>query len=340
MALQGGSASLLQGGTGISLQGSNTNPQKTIPVTKLQPAITAQQLNVVKPSNLGYAGGGGADTAQTPVYTDPYAAWGGTSAYNRLVSGYDTQKQGILDSSNEAATSSGLGLQSSILDFIDSLKSGQMGIDNRNISNELAKQRGVSDVNNMVSTGVRSGGVKLANMNASDSSGAEGIARAYGQLGQRQLSDVGNQYETQRTEIGLSQDDLNRQRASGLRRFDTAEEAAVNSILADSTDKLTALDAAMANASLPERIAIDSEKQKIRGNVQRILAGYTKGLSGANNIRSMDQNAQVAEATRRYSMGQAPQAQFDYSADMPLGISDTGPVASELPIFTYRNRDQ
>lgn len=278
--------------------------------------------------------------ASSAPAVDPYSQWGGASNYNRLVSGFDTQKSGIHSSAVDAAKTSGLGLKNSILDFIDSLKTGQSQIDNRGINNELARQRGVADVYNAMNQGIRSGGVTLANRNASDSSAAEAIARAYGDIGRRQMSDIGNQYEMENVEIGLAQDDLLRQRAAGLRRFQSAEEQAITSILADATDKLSALDAAMANASLPERIALNTEKNKIRSQVEKILAPYTSSLSQANNVKAMGANDRIAEATRRRSLGMAPSKQFDYSTDIPVGLEGSGPVSSELPIFTYRNNEE
>ena len=338
--------------SGAMLQGSTYNPQKTAPSP--QKTVTAQQLQPTWNPQQTYTqanvpgaqsnsprtvGNVVSNPAPAPA-PDPYARWGGQSQYNRLVSGFDTQKSGIFDSASAAAKTSGLGLRNSILDFIDSLRTGQSQIDNRGINNELARQRGAADVYNSMNQGIRSGGVTLANRNASDSSAAEAIARAYGDIGRRQMSDIGNQYEMENVEIGLAQDDLLRQRAAGLRRFESAEEQAVTSIIADATDKLSALDTAMANASLPERIALNTEKNKIRSQVEKVLAPYMSGLSQANSVRAMGGDARIAEATRRRSLGMAPSRQFDFSTDTPVGLEGSGPVSSELPIFTYRNDNE
>lgn len=323
--------------SGISLQGgSATTVQNTIPVTTLQP--TANPMTATWPSapekQQGFV-----ESANTVA--DPYSLWGGRAGYDRLVSGFNTQKAGIGESANEAATASGIGLKNSILDFIDSLRSGQTTIDNRNINNEVAKQRGVAEINRSVGTGIRSGGVKLSNMNSVDSSASDAIARAYGEIGRRQMSDVGNQYEAERGNIGVAQTDLETQRAAGLRRFSSAEEAAINSIISDATDKLTALDTAMANASLPERIVLDREKQNIRASVTSILSAYTGDKGTANTINPMAEGDRMTEATKRFNAGQVPATQFNYTTDTPTSFMGSGPYASELPIFTYRsNKDR
>lgn len=337
--------------SGASMIGPSTNGASMLgPSTKS--GIKIQPAGGI-PSGGGGGGGGGTNVlgnyTQQPQpqpqprpqpAPDPYAKWGGQAQYNRLVSGFDTQKSGINSSARAAAKTSGLGLRNSILDFIDTLRTGQQQIDNRGINNELARQRGTADVYQSMNQGIRSGGVTLANRNASDSSAAEAIARAYGDIGRRQMSDIGNQYEMENVEIGMSQEDLARQRASGLRRFESAEEQAVTSIVADATDKLSALDAAMANASLPERIALNSEKNAIRNQVESVLEPYMSKLSQANKVKAMGGNARIAEATRRRSLGMAPSKQFDFSTDTPVGLEDSGPVSSELPIFTYRNNNE
>lgn len=336
MALKVGQSINLKGG----LQGSSTNLQGSAPKLQgsspnLQP--TVNPMNVPAQSQQAALG---ATSVAAPA-ADPYAAYGGTTAYNNLRSGFNNQKGAIYSSANDAASATGLGLGNSILDLVDSLRTAQTSIDNRGINNELARQRGVSDVNASIGRGIRSGGVTLANKNASDSSAAGAIARAYGDIGQRQLSDIGNQYELENQDIALAQEDLGRQAAAGQRRIQTSKEQAVNSIVSDANNQLAALDAAMANASLPDRIQIDAEKNAIRQSVLQTLAQYDSQLSrGVQGIRALDTNARMAEATRRGQLGQAPEAQFNFTTDTPTGLQGTGPVASELPIFTYRNREE
>lgn len=305
------------------------------------------QYSIQQPNNPYFqggtstSGGGGEVLGTQQTYVDPYAAWGGTAAYNALRSGFDAQKSNIYSSSTDAANNAGIGLRGSILDLVDSLRMGQTAVDNRGVNNELARQRGTADVYGAVNRGIRSGGVTLANKNASDSSAAGAIARAYGSIGQRQLSDIGNQYELENQDIGLAQQDLEMQRNSGVRKIQGSKEQAVNSIVADAQNALAALDAAMASASLPDRIAIDAEKNAIRNQVLQQLAQYDTQLNeGVGGVRGMDQNARISEATRRAQLGQAPASAFQYDTETPVEFQGTGPFASELPIFTYRNRKQ
>lgn len=288
---------------------------------------TGDPMNFISSPVLG-------ETATAP--SDPYAQYGGRSAYDNLVSGFNTQKQNIFGSSIDAAKNAGIGLKSSILDFVDSLRQGQRNVDNSAVNNELAKQRGTQDVFGSVSRGIQSGGVMLSNKNASDSSAAGALARAYGDVGRRGLSQVGNQYEMGNREIGLQQQTLDEQRVAGTRKLGESKQQVVGNIVAQARNSLAALDAAMLNASLPDRIAIEQEKENIRQKVLDELSQYDQLLtSETESVTPTSQEARVGEATRLASAGRAPTTAFDFQTAPAAEFQNTGPFASQLPIFTF-----
>lgn len=327
-------------GTNTGMQGGSTPQSTTSPQMSVSPQSTWNPQQTVNPNNV-YQGGGGTSYGYTApavaAPADPYARWGGQGAYTNMVNSFNSQKDNVFSSAREAAANSGIGLRGSILDLIDSVRTGQQAVDNRGINADMAKQRGTQDIYGMINRGVQSGGVTLANRNASDSSAAGAIAQAYGQLGQRQLSDVNNQYELENQDISLAQQNLDMQRASGLRKIEDSKEQVINSIVSDANNQLAAIDTAMANASLPDRIALDAEKNRIRSEVMGTLSQYDANKGDVNNVRAMDRNARISEATRRASLGQANPLQFKYQTEAPMQYQGSGPFASTLPIFTYRN---
>lgn len=328
--------SLLQGSSARQVQSTAPSPQQTV-----TPAINQQPVSSVVDMVNSNTAPTDTNNTQTQSYVDPYAQFGGADNYNRLVSGFDTQKSAIFDTANDATATSAGRLRNTILDLVDAMRAGQTVLDNRGINNELSLMRGANDVNGMVSNGIRSGGVMLANNNAADSSAAEGIARAYGEIGRRQMSDIGNQYQLEKTDIGLAQEDLDRQMTAGIRSIETDQDEAMMNIVSDAQNKLAALDAAMANASLPERIAVDAEKNKIRQQVLAKMSQLDKLLtSRMSEINPMSRDQRMTEATTRNTLGAAPEAQFDYSTEVPTQFQNTGPFASELPIFTYNKSKQ
>lgn len=296
------------------------------------------------PSSINYGSQPGYATSITPAGSstpygqspvpDPYAAWGGKGAYDSLVSGFGTQKSNITSTSNEAAQNAAKGLHGSILDFLDSLRSGQGRIDESGVQNELAKKQGYNGVLDMVSHGLQSGGVLLSNKNASSSSAVDALARAYGDIGRRENNNVNNQYELQNHNIGLQQEDLNLQRSQGIRHLNEGQEQSVNGIVLDARNRLAALDASIASANLPQRIDIENEKRAIHDQVAGILGQYNSELnSGAAAINPSSTDARRATAAGLSTAGVSATSPFDFTSATPAQFQGSAPT-SDLPLYT------
>lgn len=289
----------------------------------------------------GMTNGGGTGTGTgTPTPTvDPFAKWGGQAEYNKLVSGFTDQKNNIFSSASDAIKTAGRNIRGGVLDFIDSYRTGQQGIDERYVQNELGKQVGRQGVLDMVGRGVRSGGVMLANNNSGTSSAGDAIARAYGDIGRRDLSKVGNAYEGENRSIGIAEQGLQREVANFDRDYEDEKLNVVDSVVSKAQDSLSALDVAMQNASLPERIAIEQEKQRIRNEAMAELAQYDKLLAEQRaTVKPMSAEQRRAEATNLRVAGTVPANDFNFTSEVPAQFQGTGPFSSELPIFTYRGR--
>lgn len=330
--------------------GSVSNPKSGKSQRQGFGGFTSTPLYV--PSSGG-GGGGGQPTKNEPFSpqvegastgggVDPYAKYGGKGRFNALMSGFDTQKSNIFGTSKEAAENAAIGRQSSILDFIESLRTGQRGIDERGIQNELAKRQGTASILDMVGRGVRQGGTMLAGKNAMDSSAAEGIARAYGDIGQRELSTIGNQYELENRNIGIEQEDFNTGRATGLRKFDEGKTQTVNNIVAEARNSLAALDAAMVEADVPTRVQIEQEKNRIKQEALTILSQYDQQLAqGAQGVQATGVDERRRTAADLANRGVASANPFEFNTQAPAAFAGTGPFASELPLFMLpRSREE
>ena len=110
----------------------------------------------------------------------------------------------------------------------------------------------------------------------------------------------------------------------------------INNIVNAAGDKFAQLDAAMANASLPDRLALDQEKANIRAQVLAQLQGYDQELQqGVGGIHAAGETQNIAAAHAQQQAGLAPENSFNYSTEAPGQFQNTGPFASSLPIFTY-----
>ncbi len=309
-------------------------------------ALQTKTLNDVIKSvspgeNIGFgltADGAPQDGTSQP---DPYAAWGGTAKYNSLINGYDTQKSNITNSAHDAAANSAQGLHGSILDFLDSLTQGQRKVDNQAVQNELSRNQGIHGILGMVGRGIRSGGVVLANKNASDSSAAQALANAYGQLGRQQMSNVGNQYALGQNAVDQSQQDLELQRAQGMRHINDSKVSTINNIVTDARQKLADLDAQIAGANLPNRIAIQQEQDRIRQDALGQLQQYDQELAnGSAGIQGSSQDARRLQAAQLADAGTAPDSAFNFQTQAPAQFQGTGPFASDIPLFSTLNKNK
>ena len=332
--LQGGGGGL-QGSGGGGIQVAGSSPQQAVGVSSYQPAANIYGVEAA-PEQQSISVGGGSGGYSAPV--DPYAGspFGSTQNYQNTLNERNLQKGNIFSSALDAAGSAGLGIKNSILDYVDSLRSGQNKINEAGIQNEMAKKQGTAGVLDMVGRGIKSGGVMLANKNAGDSSAAGALANAYGEMGRKQLSNVGNQYELQNRNIGLQQTDLDTQRAAGARKIGDSKTQVINNIVLDARNQLAALDTAGLNASLPERIQIEQEKQNIKDQVSGQLQQYDQMLAEQSaGVKSTSTEQRRGEAARLAALGQAPTGSFQYTSEAPAQWAGTGPFASELPIYTY-----
>lgn len=331
----------LQGGAGLYTQGNTLNTQPTgnpAPIT-INPAPAT--VNPQDGGNYTF-GGGQVKDANIKAPVDPWAGtpWGSQAAYNTALSDYNSAKNNAYGSITDLTNDTGAKYNSGILDFLDTLKSGQRNIDKGAVQNELARDQGRAGVLDMVGTGIRSGGVVLNNAGGANSSAGEALGRAYGDLGRRELTTVGNQYELGNENIKGQQDDLNAGTATFRRHTEESKVSAVNSIVQTASDQLAKLNAAAQSASLPDRIAIEQEKARIRNDAMAKLTSYdatlNAGISGTAP-RSVEGNR--VEAQRLLTAGTAPENSFDFTSSVPTQFQNTGPFASNLPIFTGKRRD-
>lgn len=332
----------LQGGS-LALQVANS-PQSTAPTLAVQHSPgTGNLTTTVNPQDGGsysFANSGGSGGSGGATYSyDPYAQWGGKANYDSMLSGFNSQKNNIITTADEAVNNQGLTLKNNILDFVGGLRTGQRAIENKSINNELAKKQGTASIIDMVGRGIRSGGVTLANRNSGDSSAVKAIADAYGNLGRRNLSSVNNQYEMGNRNIEQDQLALNEQRDAGVRKIGDSKVQVINSIVSEARNQLAALDAAIANASLPQRINIEQEKESIRQRALGALAQYDQLLANETaSIKAGTLDARRAEATRLAGLGQASETAFNFTDQAPLELQNGVPV-SGLPIFAVpRNK--
>jgi len=278
--------------------------------------------------------GSSGNPSPTPTY-DPYAA-----QQSAARQGIMDEKSGYLNSVNDQVGMYGTRYGNSITDYVDQMRSGQSNIDTAAAKNELAKMQGVSGIQGMVGRGIKSTGVMLGNKNAGDSSAAGALSDAYGELGQRQMASVGNQYEMGNMDINNQQTAFDVQKNKGKRDIELGKQEFVTNLVNEAQSTLANLNAKLADASLPDRIAIEQEKQAIRDRANAALQQFDQSLAsgyGSVQASSQDQRRTMANQLRTAGTDLGAGA-FNFTQEAPMQFQGNGPSGGNLPLFTLPRR--
>lgn len=277
---------------------------------------------------------GSGNRVSAPV--DPYAQWGGQAAYDSQVNEINTGKSNALNSATASQDASLRGGRSNILDFIGGAQSKQQGIDQSRANAQFSLQEGKGDIMDMVGRGVRSGGVMLANKNAGSSGAAGQIARAYGELGNREARDVGNQFALENQGIDLQQNELNTGFDTQKRKIDEFKVGQAEEIAGTARNALAALEATRMGASLPQLFAIDQEVQAIKDATMAKLGELDSLLqTERGKINPAGQQQTMAKANEMRTAGTGGPQMFNFNTNAAQ-MQNAGPsvAGAELPIYS------
>lgn len=265
---------------------------------------------------------------------DPYAAFGGRAGLNQA-------KQSIFDNFNVGADKTAADYGRGVRDLVQGYQTGQQSLDKAGAQNDLSKIQGTQNVMGMVNRGIASGRSLLANKNASDSSAAGAIANAYGKIGQGELSKVGNQYALTGEDIAQKQQLFNQDMTNKFADTAKSKELEVNRLVMAAKDQISTLNAQMAGASIPDRIALEQESARLKNELLGRLQQFDSQLASAkNDTKAMTPEARRAEALRMSQAGVAATNPFQFNQEAPLQ-AQPGPDVGNLPIYTYnRNKQQ
>lgn len=279
----------------------------------------------------------------TPVQTGPtaaeiQAAKEASIARNQVAIGMGNVNSTASNTAGNWLT----GFNNDVTNFLENAKTGQTNLDNKRVDAKLNYNRGYNDILDMVGRGIQSGGVQLASRNASDSSAAGAIARAYGQIGQRNQNNLQGQYDSQNRGFDNEQNLLNTQIGQGLRGFRTERDQTINSIISQAESDLNALNEIYAGAGLADRIAIEKEKQRIKASVTQQLASVESQLGKTSSVKPMDSTGIARQANEWAQQGRATENPFNYDTTAPMYsnsvTSADGAPISLLPIYSNRRR--
>lgn len=253
------------------------------------------------------------------------------------INNFQTQAGNVRTSAGEQIGSS-LGQQrGSILDYFTGAGRTLQGLNQRRTNAEMSRNAGMRDIMGMVGRGVKSGGVMLANKNAASSSAAGQMARAYGEMGNRENQKVQNQYGLEQQDINTQQTQFNEDvNTYSGRKLDEWKQTQAQSIADTVRNALADLDLAARNADLGTLFEIEKERQSIKdqamqrfGELDNLVAQERSKLS------PLDTAGARSQAVANEQLGQSTPQMFNFNAQAPVAQQQFGGANGNIPLYSF-----
>ena len=301
-------------------------------------------------ANYVGTGGGGSTPTSTPTSTG-----GGTSATTIAAqqeaarvaaakrAGYSVSANNQTGAARQSLTDVGNTYNDKTNAFINDITGGQDAINQGLASNELNLRRSMQNIVRGIQAGIRSGGVALAGVNASDSGAADALARAYARSGNQQSGEARGQAAEQFEELQRQQgalDTKKRQGEESLRTYADTETGRVRGDFGGKIDALIAQSEADGLGGVVERSIVDQVLGEALSRLSQIDQRRGAEMGG---VRQWSPDEIMKEAIRRDELGQAgtifqttgPEVSYGGNNGMPIN----GAVMGEMPIYT-KGKDQ
>ena len=307
-------------GSGAGTLGTNTyNPQGG--------SYDFQQAggNVLGANTYGTGGGGGYTAPVDPYNTSQHAF------LNSLGSALGNVTQGGADAFNGAANN----LQGSANNILSGFRNNQQNIDQNRQTNELSRMNATQDLLGYIRSGLKQGGSQLANMNATDSSATDALARAYSQEGAQKQRGINNQAAVAEHGLDVQQGQLNQGLQDQLQQFHLTRDNLVNQVGSDVRNKLAYLQQQAIGLSLPDQVNVEQQKQAIIDAGMGQLQNIDNWLQGqVQTIQPQDATQVIQGAHQLQQAGNTIANSFNPSAIQQQLVQ--GPQVDQLPLFSAR----
>lgn len=227
--------------------------------------------------------------------------------------------------------------------FVNDVTTGQDTVNRGLAGNELNLRRSMQNIIRSIQSGIRSGGVALAGMNASDSGAADAMARAYAKSGNEQSGEARGQAGTAFEDLQRQQGALDLKRNQGEADLGTWQNTETNRVRGDFGGKIDALAAdAEANGmgGVIEKSVVDQVLNEALSRLSQIDQSRQQKLGG---VKQWTPDEIMAEAIRQDQLGAAgnaftttgPEVSYGGNTGMPIN----GAVMGEMPIYV-KGKDQ
>ena len=339
LTVQPAGGSNLQGSS-PNLQGSSYNPQQTAPSTVLQ--NTANPMDYLSPPSGGGGQVTGAVTEQSNyVAPDPYARWGGRANYDALLNSFGVTQGGYQSGAETTLGDIRNEYDTRTRNFLNSIEDTQGEIDRGGAFNQLNLRRSMQNIIRGLQTGLRSGGVALAGMNASNSGAADAMARAYARVGNQQAGEAQGEFNIEAEDLQRQQGQLNRSKTEGISDLDLWQDTETGRVRSDFGNKLQVLKTQADAQGLGGEVNVGLVDQVLNDALAKLAVIDSQRQQRLAGIKPMTPQEVMAEAIRLDELGVAGNTFQVAGPNVNYGgQSIAGAPLPDLPIYVNRGREE
>lgn len=328
--------------SGGSFQGSSYNPNQTVDSSVFQ----------------GSTGGGvmlGASTINAPgAYTGPSAAAiAETNRVNNVRDAAGIRRGGLETGAQTSLTDNQNTYGNDSTGFVGGIRQGQGTINTGRANNALNLRRSMAAIASGVRTGLRSGSVDLANMNALDSGAADAMARAWARQGNLQSGSANNEAQLKGNELASQQTNLDLQETQGLGKLQQWRSTETNRVSNKLYNDLQVLEADSVAQGAGGVVDMGVRDRLISAASAELDALDRATNAALGEINAWNEGQVNAEAMRMESLGQGVANPFAVESigsgksggvpGAPIGQYDTRPRFRDeeaAPTFNPFSRDE
>jgi len=325
--LSGGDADWIPG---VSVAGGDRNPTSGW----IGPTAVPQSTSNPKPNPTP------PPTGETPQQkAQRIAAQQEAQRKAKLASQYGITAGGYKTAAQTSLRDLGNTYEDSINQLVNDYTSGQTDINSKSAQNELNLRQSMANIIKGIQTGVRSGNVSLAGMNASDSGAAEALTRAYARVGNNQSAEANTQAATVSDQLATSQRDLNRKKEEGISTLDRNRATELDRVRNDFGTKIDQLlaDASSNGVSgVADRGIVDQVLNEALGRLTGLTQQRDQRLS---SVQAFTPQQIAEEAARLQALGQTGNAFQVADPTVQMGGANSPVSNGGLPIYVKGRED-
>lgn len=320
---------------GVSVAGGDRNPTSGW----IGPTAIAQRTTNKPQPHTGPTGETTQQQAAARIAAQQAAAQQEAQRKNQLRGQYTSAFNNERDAKAQALREYGDQYSDANNAVVNKFRTGVEGINKQAAQNELNLRQSMANIIKNIQTGVRSGNVLLAGMNASDSGAVDALARAYARVGNNQSAEANSQAATVSDQLATSQRDLNKKRDEGIATLDRNRATEVDRVRNDFGTKIDQLivDASSNGISgIADRSMVDAVLNEALGRLTGLTQSRDSRLAG---VRAWGQPQIAEEAARLQALGQTGNAFAVADPTVQYGGANSPISNGELPIYVKGRED-